>query len=76
MSAVAAELEVVKVRVLPDGRMSRDDAAKYLGIAPKTLYWWGATGRGPLQRTIGSRVFLLKNDLDAFIATGAREAEK
>jgi hypothetical protein len=33
-------IEQVRVRVLPDGRMSRDDAARYLGHAPKTLQMW------------------------------------
>ena len=33
MADVGAAVEQVRVRVLPDGRMTRKDAAKYLGIA-------------------------------------------
>ena len=33
-------IERVKVRVLPDGRMTRRNAAKYLGIAVKTVAMW------------------------------------
>ena len=33
-------IEQVRVRVLPDGRMSRKDAATYLGRAEKTLAMW------------------------------------
>ncbi len=34
----------MKVRVLPDGRLSRKDAAKYLGRAEKTLAMWEMVG--------------------------------
>ncbi len=35
-----ADLEPIRVRVLPDGRMDRENAAKYLGKKPKTLAMW------------------------------------
>jgi predicted DNA-binding transcriptional regulator AlpA len=61
-------------RWTPDGRAPRRAAAEYLGIKPATLWFWASEGRGPMPRHIGGRVFYFKNDLDAFIATGAREA--
>ena len=29
-------VDQVRVRLLPDGRMTREDAARYVGLAPKT----------------------------------------
>ena len=57
----------VKVRVLPDGRMSRRDAATYLGLAAKTLAQWKSEARGPPSCRVGGRVFYFKDDLDAFV---------
>ncbi len=57
----------VKVRVLPDGRMSRRDAASYIGFEPKTLAMWCVCGKGPRSILVGGRRFYYKNDLDAFI---------
>ena len=57
----------VKVRVLPDGRMTRRDAAAYLGLAEKTLAQWKSEGRGPRAYLVGGRVFHFKVDLDAFV---------
>ena len=61
------ELEAVRVRVLPDGRMDSNNAAKYLNRAPKTLAMWRMAGTGPKWAKSGGRVFYLKADLDAFI---------
>ena len=60
-------VEQVKVRVLPDGRLSRKDAAKYLGRAEKTLAMWGMVGQGPRSVKVGGRRFYFKDDLDAFV---------
>jgi hypothetical protein len=57
----------VRVRVLPDGRMTREDAAKYLGHQPKTLAMWQLQGKGPRSVLVGGRRFYFKHDLDAFI---------
>lgn len=62
-----AEVEAVKVRVLPDGRMTRDDAALYLGLKPKTLAMWALKGKGPVITRVGGRVFYRKDDLEAFV---------
>jgi len=60
-------IELVKVRILPDGRMARGDAARYLGHQPKTLAMWALQGKGPRSLKVGGRVFYFKHDLDAFI---------
>jgi hypothetical protein len=68
MSAIAeAAVEQVRVRVLPDGRMSRKDAAAYLGRAEKTLAMWALEGKGPRSVLVGGRRFYFKESLDAFI---------
>jgi hypothetical protein len=62
------EVEVVRVRVLPDGRMTRKDSATYLGYQSKTLSMWHLQGKGPKPTRVGGRVFYFKNDLDNFVA--------
>lgn len=63
-------LDRVKVTVLPGGRLSRRDAAAYLGRAASTLENWASTGRGPRPVNIGGRAFYNLTDLDAFIEAG------
>jgi hypothetical protein len=60
-------IQHIRVAVLPDGRLSRDDAARYLGHQPKTLAAWHAQGKGPRSVKVGGRRFYFKEDLDAFI---------
>ena len=62
-----AEIETVRVRVLPDGRMDRKNAARYLGLKPKTLAMWDLEKKGPPSLKVGGRCFYFKNQLDAFI---------
>ena len=50
-------IELVKVRVLPDGRVSRRDAAAILGRTAKTLADWKLRGWGPKTIMVGGRVF-------------------
>ena len=57
----------ISVRVLPDGRMTRQDAARYLGFEPKTLAMWHMQGKGPRAVRVGGRCFYYKEHLDAFI---------
>lgn len=59
--------EAVGVRVLPDGRMTRADAATYLGLKPKTLAMWQLAGKGPRSVKVGGRRFYFKDALDAFV---------
>lgn len=67
-------VQQIRIRVLPDGRVARADAAAYLGRTPKTLAEWSRLGRGPRPRRVGGRIFYMLDDLDAFVASGAREA--
>jgi hypothetical protein len=57
----------IRVRVLPDGRMDRENAAQYLGHQPKTLAMWAYQGKGPRSVKVGGRVFYFRKDLDEFI---------
>jgi hypothetical protein len=67
-------IEAVHVRVLPDGRMDRANAAAYLGYAPKTLAIWLGQGKGPRYVKALGRVFYYKDDLDAFLRGENRAA--
>ena len=70
MSVAENDLESVdqvRVRILPDGRMTRKDAATYLGRKPKTLAMWELEGKGPKSVKVGGRRFYFKAVLDAYI---------
>ena len=60
-------METPRVRILPDGRMTRENAATYLGMKPKTLAMWQLQGKGPRSLMVGGRRFYFKEALDAFI---------
>ncbi len=59
-------IEQVRVRVLPDGRVSRNDAAAFLGRKPKTLAMWALERRGPEIVRVGGRCFYRLTDLQRF----------
>jgi hypothetical protein len=64
---VAVEaIDQVRVRVLPDGRVSRTDAATYLGRRPKTLAMWALEKRGPPIVKVGGRCFYRLDDLRSY----------
>lgn len=65
-------IEQVRVRVLPDGRVTRRDAAIFLGLAKKTLAMWAIQGKGPPSIRIGGRVYYRLSDLIAFIQGDGR----
>ena len=65
------EADSVRVRILPDGRMDRKNAARYLGRRPKTLAMWTMQGKGPPAHKAGGRVFYFKKDLDEFLGIEA-----
>ena len=67
MTPIEPVIEQVQVRVLPDGRMARKEAAKYIGNAEKTLAMWQTEGKGPPSVLVGGRRFYFKDALDAFI---------
>ena len=66
----AGQLDYVRVRILPDGRMTRRDAALYLGMRPKTLATWAVQGKGPPVIHVGRRAYYALEDLNQFIAAG------
>ncbi len=52
----------------PDDRLTRPQAAKYLGVSIGTLEVWACTGRYDLPFVkVGRRVFYQRTELDAFI---------
>jgi len=63
-------VEKVVIRVLPDGRMTRRDAAAYLGMKPKTLAMWAWEGKGPASVKVGGRRFYFQKVLDQHVAEG------
>src|SRR4051794_5075593 len=65
--SAGSAIETVRVSMLPDGRMTREDAARYLGHAPKTLAQWQITGKGPRSVLVGGRRFYFKEELDRFV---------
>lgn len=64
-------VDPVRVRILPDGRMDRVNAAIYLGRRPKTLAMWKLEGKGPPAHKAGGRCFYLKKELDEFLGIEA-----
>ncbi|WP_082385060.1 MULTISPECIES: helix-turn-helix domain-containing protein [unclassified Citromicrobium] len=49
--------------------LSRQEAAKYLGVHPGTLTRWARTGMGPTYLRVGARgIRYRKSDLDAYLA--------
>jgi DNA-binding transcriptional MerR regulator len=64
-------VEQISVPVLPDGRVSRADAARFLGYAPKTLAEWHRLGKGPPSRMVGGRRFYQIADLRSFAGEAA-----
>ena len=61
-----ASIEQVKIRVLPDGRVSRFDAAAYLGLSEKTLRQWALNGKHLKVKKVGGRCFYDFGDLQSF----------
>ncbi len=61
------EMERVKVVIYPDGRLDTDNAARFLGLSPKTLAIMRSVGNGP-QFVKRGRVFYFLDDLQAWIA--------
>jgi hypothetical protein len=60
-------VERTVVRQTPDGRLTRRDAARYIGVQEKTLAKWAMEGRGPRPVRVSNRVFYWLADCDRFI---------
>ncbi|WP_298465496.1 DNA-binding protein [uncultured Erythrobacter sp.] len=56
----------------PDGRVTRKEAARYLGFQPKTLANWHRLGIGPQSVMIGGRRFYQVAELHAY-ASGEKQ---
>jgi hypothetical protein len=65
------EMEKVKVVVYPDGRLDTENAARFLGLSPKTLAIMRSNGSGPRFLKRG-RVFYFLEDLQAWVAEQPR----
>ncbi len=60
-------VERVKVRVLPNNKITRADFSKASGRTTKTLYEWARLGVGPMPHNIGGRVFYDWDEVQAFL---------
>lgn len=59
-------IDRVRIRVTPDGRVNRRDAALFLGKSPKTLAEWMRLGLGPKSHLVGGRRFYSLEDLRGY----------
>ncbi|MDA8586726.1 helix-turn-helix domain-containing protein [Rhodobacteraceae bacterium] len=51
--------------------MTTEAAAGYLSVSPGTMHNWRSKGTGPTYKTVGRIVRYHRDDLDAFLMTGA-----
>jgi Helix-turn-helix domain len=65
-----AGIDQVRARVLPGGRLTAAEAAKYLGKTQKTLANWRVLGIGPAYSRAANRVYYKLADLDRFMDGG------
>jgi hypothetical protein len=54
------------VHCTPDGRVTRAEAARFLGFKPKTLANWARLGIGPDSIMVGGRRFYHLDDLQRY----------
>ena len=62
----------MQARTIPweSDRLSRKEAAAYLGVSPNTLEVWACTKRYNLKYVkVGRKVFYRRSTLDAFITS-------
>lgn len=48
-------------------RLTREEAAYYIGISAETLATWATRGGGPVYIKVGSRCIYLQRDLEAWM---------
>ncbi len=60
----AVVLRQVEVEIFPDGTMTRDNAARYLGISRHTLAAWAHLKTGPRYMKLRRKTYYRKTDLD------------
>ena len=64
-------IDVLRVAATPDGRVSRAEAATFLGFKPKTLAEWHRKGLGPKSQMVGGRRFYALDELVRYVAQAA-----
>lgn len=60
-------MEIMKVKITPDGRLTRHDAAVFLGLSPKTLANRNARGLPPHSFRVAGRRFYWLKELQEFV---------
>jgi predicted DNA-binding transcriptional regulator AlpA len=68
---MATTVEQEPLRMAPSGLVRNREAARYLGVAVKTLDIWRSRGEGPAFIKLG-HIFYFKQDLDAWLQRAAR----
>ena len=63
-------ITAVVVNMLPDGRLKADEAAKFVGVSPKTLAQWRYQKKGPRSLKRAGRVFYRLADLQQWLDVG------
>lgn len=54
-------------------RLTRSEAAHYLGVTPQTLANWASTGKVQIPHyKVGRKVIYFQSDLDAYLASTRR----
>lgn len=61
-------IKTIEFESLPDGRVNTVQAARYLGLRPRTLESLRSRGRGPKYAKLG-RIFYFVDDLDKWVKT-------
>jgi len=73
------QITIPTIQMYPDGRMDAANAARYAGLATKTLAMMRCNGTGPRFVKKG-RIFYFKEDLDAWLgddrATSTAQAQQ
>ncbi len=71
-------LRPIEVVILEDGTMDRVNAARYLGISPRTLATWATCRFGPPYIRVGRKCYYRRTALDAWKAERetARETDR
>ncbi len=68
--AVRTEIAVTRQEAKPREVLDEKQAAAYLTQKPGTLRQWRSISKGPAYHKKGRRVFYMKCDLDAWMASG------
>ena len=59
-----------RIHIAPSGLLTRQNAARYLGVAYRTMIGWDTKRIGPQSYMVGGLRMYYKDDLDAFIGAG------